>query len=167
MRHRTLAWIAAGALAALPAYAGRPFEPGPGGPHEGWMEMRAEHLADALELTAEQRAGFERLRADARAAAETARERLRAAHGELERLLDAQKPVAAEVGAKVIELHRLQTELRAAREKFDREFEATLTDAQKLAWKAVRETRPGERLRERFRGHGGPGDGRHGAPPQD
>lgn len=168
MRIRTLAWIAVGALAALPAFAGRPHGPGPGigGPPEGLMEMRAERLADALDLTAAQRASFDRLRADALAAAEPARDRMRAAHEELRTLLDAADPAPAEVGAKLIEVHRLQNELRAAREKFDRDFEATLTDAQKLALKAVRETRPGERLRERFGRHGGPGGGPFGGPPE-
>lgn len=167
MRTRTFAWIAAGALAALPAFAGHP--PGarhPGPPPEGFLEMRAERLADALELTAEQRATFERLRDGALAAAEPSRDRMRAAHEELRGLLDAESPVAAEVGAKMIEIHRLQSELRAAREKFERDFEATLTDAQKLAWKAVRETRPGERLRERFGRGGGPGWGPFDGPPE-
>jgi len=172
MRHRTLAWIAAGALAALPAFAGHPPGPPPGGPQggppEGFLEMRAERLADALDLTTDQRATFERLRGEALAAAEPARERMRAAHDELEALLDAENPVAAEVGAKMIEVHRLRGELRATREKFERDFEATLTDAQKLALKAVRETRPGERMRERAgRGEWGERGGRGpwGGPP--
>ena len=101
-----------------------------------------------------------------RASRSVLRDRMRAAHEELRGLLDAESPVAAEVGAKMIEIHRLQSELRAAREKFERDFEATLTDAQKLAWKAVRETRPGERLRERFGRGGGPGWGPFDGPPE-
>jgi Spy/CpxP family protein refolding chaperone len=165
MRNRTLAWIAAGALAALPAFAGRPPAPGPGGHErmEGLLEMRSERLADALELTAEQRATFDRLRAEALAAAEPAREQMRAGHDELRTLLDGANPDAAEVGAKMIEIHRLHGELRAARDKFERDLEATLSDAQKLAWKAVRETRPGERLRERL-GRRGEGPGHFGPP---
>ncbi len=167
MRYRTLAWIAVGALAALPAFAGHPPGPPPGGPHEGFFEMRAERLADALDLTVDQRASFERLRSEALAAAEPARERMRAAHDELRALLDSDQPVAAEVGAKMIEVHGLQNDLRTAREKFERDFDATLTDAQKLAWKAVRETRPGERMRERAgRGERG-GPGPWGGPPAD
>ncbi len=170
MINRTLAWIAAGALAALPAFAGpgRPHGPGPGHPEwtEERLEMRAERVADALELSAEQRANFERLRADALAAAEPMRDQMRAGHEQLRALLDGANPDAAEVGAKAIEIHRLRGELAAAREKLDRDFEATLTDAQKLAWKALRETRPGAHLRERF-GHAGAGPGPFGPPPVD
>lgn len=168
MRIRTLSWLAAGALVALPAFAGRPGGPPPGGPPEGLFERRAERLADALELTADQRAAFEKLRDESLAAAEPARERMRAAHDEMRALLDAENPVAAEVGAKMIEIHRLQGELRAAREKFESDLGAILTDSQKLAWRAVRDTRPGERMRERHGRGGGPGDpGPWGGPPPE
>lgn len=170
MRNRTLAWMAAGALAALPAFAGpgRPHGPGPGRPdwREDRLEMRAERVADALELNAEQRATFERLRAEALAAAEPAREQMRTGHEQLRALLDSADPDPAAVGAKVIEIHRLHGELRAAREKLDRDLEASLADAQKLAWKALRETRPGARLHERF-GRPGAGPGPFGPAPVD
>jgi Spy/CpxP family protein refolding chaperone len=172
MRFRHFAsLVAVGALVALPALAGRPHGPGPGGPGPGgldperldaFLEMRAERLAEALDLSADQRANFERLRGEMRASAEPSRERMRTVGEELRALLDADAPDAAQVGAKVIEMHRLRGELRAAREKLERDFEATLSEAQKLAWSAVKETRPGRHLRGRM--GGGPGDGPFGGP---
>jgi len=173
MKLRPTLWLALGlAAVALPAIAGQPPRPGrfggPGAPPFDpeqlgeRLELRAERLAEALDLTAEQRAGFDQLRADALAASEPKLERMRAAGEELRALLDAAPADAAAVGALVIEMHSLRGELRAERERVETGLEALLTDAQKLALKAVRETRPGPGP---FRGPGpgpGPERPRHG-----
>jgi len=150
---------------AVPALAGQPGRPGPfrgpGGPgFEGLderLDQRAERLADALDLTAEQRAAFDQLRDDAMAAAEPKMERMRTAGEELRTLLEADTGDATAVGNLVLEMHRLRAELRASRQQVEQGLEALLTDAQKLALNAVRETRPRPR---RFDG-AGPG----GPPP--
>jgi len=160
MTKRPLFLAAAALLAiAIPALAGQPGRPGPfrgpGGPDlEGLderLDQRAERLADALDLTAEQRAAFDQLRGDAMAAAEPKIERMRAAGEELRGLLDAGTSDATAVGNLVIEVHRLRGELRASREEVEQGLEALLTDAQKLAFDAVREIRPRPR---RFAGEG-------------
>jgi Spy/CpxP family protein refolding chaperone len=128
------------------------------------LEMHAERLAAALDLTDAQRASFEALREQHLAAVRPKHEQMRAAHQALRELLEAASPDAAAVGAEAIEIHRLRGELAALRERFDSDFRATLTEAQRLALDAVRETRPGHGMRGRF-GSGPGGPGPWGAPP--
>ncbi len=151
MKNRTSVWLAIGLVAfALPAFAGQHRRPerlgAPGGPDQEMlserMEMRAERLADALDLTTEQQTAFTQLREAARAAAEPKLERMRAAGEELRGMLENGSGDEAAVGALVIELHRLRGGLRADRERVESGLEALLTDAQRLALDAVRETRP-------------------------
>lgn len=174
MKNRTSIWLAIGLVAAaLPALAGQqrhggPFAGpgGPGGPDQEMLgerlEMRAERLAEALDLTAEQRTAFTQLREDAVAAAEPVVERMREAGEELRGLLDGGSADEAAVGALVLEMHRLRGELRSNRENVESGLEALLTDAQRLALDAVRETRPRPR---RFGGPGGDRPGPGGPPP--
>lgn len=166
--------LALPALAA-PALAGQAGRPGPqfgpggfGGPMDfdaldERIEMRADRLADALDLTDDQRAAFTQLREEAMAAAQPKIERMRAGGEELRGLLDGGSQDAAAVGNLVLEMHRLRTELRASRDQVMSGLEALLTDTQKAALRAVQETRPrGPRFGgERGGGPGGPG----GAPP--
>jgi len=168
MRQRATLLGATALLAlAIPALAGQPGRQGPfrgpGGPDFDALgerlDQRAERLADALDLTADQRAAFDQLRDEAMAAAEPKLERMRAVGEELRTLLDSGTSDAEAVGRLVIEMHQLRTELHENREGVEQGLEALLTDAQKLALKAVKETRPRAR---RFEG-GGPGPG--GPPP--
>jgi len=125
------------------------------------IERHAERLADALELTDAQRAAFDELREEGIGTAKTKLGEMRELGERLQALLDSASPDAAAVGAKVIALHELRQELRATRESFESEFAKLLTDEQKFAWDALRETRPGF-------GEDGPrgfGMRRHGPPP--
>jgi Spy/CpxP family protein refolding chaperone len=158
----TTPWILSGLLAAAPLSAGHhPARPG-APPDEAerlgaLFEQRADRMADALELTEAQRATYERLREEGRTAVQAQVDRMREAGRALHELLEAESPDPAAVGAQAIELHRLRGETKRLREQLESDFRAILTDAQKLAFDAVKRTRPGGELRERFgRRFGGP-----------
>ena len=119
---------------------------------EDRLEFHAERIADLLELTADQRTAFDRIRADAFAAARPKIEQMRQEGDDLRELLDAERPDAATVGAKVIEIHRLREDVRATKKSVESELVKLLTPEQKFAFDALKEARDdfGERGRERF-----------------
>ncbi len=149
-------------VAALPAIAAA--QPGPGGwghragfdpgRMEDRMDDRAEHLAKLLDLTPEQQAAFEKARDEGMSAARANLDKARLLGDELRVLLDGDRPDAAAVGAKVIELHQLRQQMRVTRANAEAELEKLLTTEQRFAFRALRELRE-----ERF--EGGPGFG-HG-----
>ena len=155
------ATLTSAALLAQPGFSDRGRGSGPGfDPDrlEMMFEHRAERVADALELTREQRAAFDELRRTRLDAAKPTLEALRQGAEELRDLLDSDRANATAVGERALALHELKKELRAAREAFDRDFAALLTEEQKFAWEALRRARPGpdgDRPR-------GPRSGRHG-----
>jgi len=124
---------------------------GPGGPGpmfdpeamEELFDARADRIADLLHLDAEQRAAFDGLFADAKAAGRPKLDRMRQAGEELRAELDAAEPDAARVGAKVIEMHQLKGDLRAARKTIESELEKLLTEEQRFAFEALKEARKG------------------------
>lgn len=144
---------------------------GPGGPGpmfdpermEELLDVRADRIADLLDLSADQRAAFDAARTEALDAARPKMDRMRDLGDELRELLDGGSTDAAQVGARVIEMHQLKGELRAARQGVEAELSKLLTDEQRFAFEALREARRdgrGPHGFERGPGHG-PGFG-HG-----
>jgi Spy/CpxP family protein refolding chaperone len=137
--------------AALPALAAAQPMGSPGGwghrpgfdpeKMEERLDERADQLARALDLTAEQQAAFDRLRKEGFEAARPRIETARRLGDELRQMIESDRPDAATVGAKVIELHRLREELRKARESAETEIEKLLTPEQRFAFRALRELR--------------------------
>jgi len=149
-----LAGLTATALLAQPPRRG----PGPGagfGPGEGFgpdfdrlemmLEHRSERLADLLELTAAQRTQLDELRTSRLEAARPTIEALRQNAEELHALVESASPDPTEVGTRVLAMHRMKEELKAARQAFEKDLEALLTSDQKIAWDAL------QRARESFR----------------
>jgi Spy/CpxP family protein refolding chaperone len=123
------------------------------------FDARADRIAEILDLTADQRAAFEKLRTDALDAARPQLERMRQAGSELRELLDAGSSDAAQVGARMIEMHQLRGELRATRKSVEAELSKLLTSEQRFAFEALKEARhdfaarfgPGAERGHRFR----------------
>ncbi|MFN7942445.1 MAG: periplasmic heavy metal sensor [Thermoanaerobaculia bacterium] len=137
---RKLASLAAiGFLAAaLPlAAAGR------GAPDRGsdWGERRAERLTRALDLTADQQTAFHRQLDDLRAEIAPLVDQLRATRAELETLLAAPARDAKAIGDRTIAADALRQKMRAAWERFNAEFSATLTETQRTSWEAIQKLR--------------------------
>lgn len=136
---------------------------GPGGPGpmfdpermEEFLDERADRIADLLDLTADQRAAFDAARTEALDAARPKMDRMRQLGDELRRMLDDGSTDAAQVGARVIEMHQLKGELRDARQSVESELSKLLTDEQRFAFDALKEARRDGRGPHGFeRGHG-------------
>jgi len=160
-----------------PGAPGRGFGPGPGfGPGTGFdpamieqrIDLFADRLAEALDLTSDQRATFDSLREQHRAGVRSQMERMRQSGEELRALLDSEKPDATAVGQKMIALHQIRLQLQAERQSFEAEFAKILTPEQQAALHALQAMRPdggeghGPSGGPRRGGFGGPGFG----PPQ-
>jgi len=137
---------------------GRPF--GGDGPmlSDGMMERHAEHQAErltrALDLTAAQQETLARLQDELETTIRPLGEAMRTAHEQLRALLDGNAPDPAAVGTQAIAIDRGRDGIEAARKKFEADFAATLTEAQRAIFRALREMRPEG---ERFGGRLGPG----------
>lgn len=166
MSPRTARFLPALLLATLPLAPlsaergphGRPFAGG-GPPMDGErMERLAEHQAErltrSLALTPEQQVSLGRLQDQLEAAVRPLAESMRSAHGQLRTLLDAATPDPAAVGTQAIAIDRARTGMRAAWERFETAFTASLSETQRAAYRVLQETRPGH----------GPFGGRRGGP---
>ena len=93
---------------------------------------------------------------------------MRAAHQQLRTLLDADSPDPAAVGTQAIAIDQARDGMRAARERFETDFTATLTETQRAIYQALQEERPGRGPFRGHRGHRGPGgpDGPGGQRPR-
>jgi Spy/CpxP family protein refolding chaperone len=143
---RKLASLAAiGALGALGAVAAAlPLAAaGRGGADRGadWGERRAERLTRALDLTADQQTAFHRQLDDLRAEIAPLVDQLRANRAELESLLAAPARDAKAIGDRTIAADALRQKMRAAWERFDADFSATLTETQRTSWEAIQKLR--------------------------
>lgn len=160
------------ALPLAPLFAaggpqGRPFAGPCGGDGQFFddqcMERRAEHQAErltrALDLTPEQQVTLARLQDELEATVGPLADGMRAAHQQLRTLLDAPSPDPTAVGTQAIAIDQARDGMRAARESFETEFTAILTDTQRAIYQALQEERPGRRG---FGGHRGQGGGPHG-----
>jgi Spy/CpxP family protein refolding chaperone len=137
---------------------------GAGRGFEQRSERQAAHLARVLGLTDEQRAAAEQLRADGLAAAKPKMQEIRQLRGEVKALMDAGSDDAEAVGARMITMRELKAALHAERQRFDEEFSKLLTDEQRFAWQALKESRGG-RGRAGRRGGAGRRPGGFGGPP--
>jgi Spy/CpxP family protein refolding chaperone len=119
------------------------------------FDERADRIDALLDLTDDQRAAFDRKRAEAFEDARPKVERMRSVGEELRELLDSGTTDAAQVGSRVIEMHRLKAELKATRETVESELVEILTEEQRFAFEALKEARHDleERGARRF-GHG-------------
>ncbi len=126
---------------------------------EELFDERAERIAELLDLTAEQRAAFDKARTDGFDAARPKMERMRLAGDELRALLDSGSTDAAQVGAKVIAMHRLRGELQAERKAVEAELSKLLTDEQRFAYRALREAHRDARARGPHETRRGPDHG--------
>jgi Spy/CpxP family protein refolding chaperone len=152
------ALVAASALAApLPAgeRSHRPFDREER--IERLTERHAERLTRALDLTAAQQTTLARLQDELEATLRPLSGEMRAAHETLRTLLDASSPDALAVGTQAIALDRARDRMHAARERFETELAAALTEAQRTTFRALQELRSDEArfdrpFRERARG---------------
>ena len=144
------------ALPLAPLFAaggpqGRPFAGPCGGDgpffDDQCMERRAEHQAErltrALDLTAEQQVTLARLQDELEATVGPLADGMRAAHQQLRTLLDAASPDPTAVGTQAIAIDQARDGMRAARERFDTDFTAILTETQRAIYQALQEERPG------------------------
>ncbi len=90
---------------------------------------------------------------------------MRAAHQQLRTLLDEPSPEPVAVGTQAIVIDQARDGMRAAKERFDTDFTAILTETQRAIYQALQEARPdrggfsGHRGRRGSSGPGGPGGG--------
>lgn len=147
---------------------------GPGGPGpmfdpeamDELLDARADRIAELLDLTADQRAAFDKAIADGRDAARPRMDRMRQVGDALRAELDSSAPDPAAVGAKVIEMHQLRSELREARKMVEADLEKLLTDEQRFAFEALKESRKGSHDRRGPGRRGGPGGWDAPPPPE-
>ena len=139
---------------------GRPFA-GHGGGDEPFfdderMERRAEHqagrLTRTLDLTPEQQVTLSRLQDDLQATIEPLADAMRGAHQQLRTLLDAPSPAPSAVGTQAIAIDQARDAMRAAKERFETDFTAILTETQRAIYQALQEARSD---RGPFGGHRG------------
>lgn len=163
------------ALPLAPLFAaggpqGRPFAGPCGGDgplfDESCMERRAEHQAErltrALDLTPEQQVTLGRLQADLQTVIEPLADGMRAAHQQLRTLLDTESPDPTAVGTQAIAIDQARDGMRAAKERFDTDLMAILTETQRAIYQALQEERPGRGPFSGHRGRHGEGGGPHG-----
>lgn len=169
---RLLASFLLATLAVAPLFAERgphrrPFAGG-GPPMDGdRMDRLAEHqterLTRILDLTPAQQVSLGRLQEQLEATIQPLADGMRTAHEQLRALLAVTAPDPAAVGAQAIAVDRARDGMRAAWERFESDFAATLTETQRAAYRVLQESRPGPR----FGGHHGRGPGGPGGPPDD
>lgn len=169
MKSRTARFAAAFLLTALPvapAFAergahGRRFAGGPpldGERIERLAGHQAERLTRTLDLTPAQQVTLGRLQEQLEATVRPLADEMRGAHERLRTLLDATSPDPAAVGTQAIAIDRARDGMRAARERFETDFAATLTETQRAAYRILQEARPGPGFGDhRGRGPGGRG----------
>ena len=150
---------------------GRPFAGGGPAMDGERMDRLAEHQAERLTrtlgLTPEQQVTLGRLQSQLETTVRPLAASMRSAHEQLRTLLDADAPDPAAVGTQAIAIDRARDAMRAAWERFESDFNASLTETQRAAYRVLQETRPG---RGYFGGrHGGPDgpDGPDGNGPAD
>jgi Spy/CpxP family protein refolding chaperone len=151
-----IAVIAASTVFASPLAAGERSHrssPDEGERMERFAEHHAERLTRALDLTAAQQTTLARLQDDLEATVRPLAAEMRAAHESLRTLLDAASPDPLAVGTQAIAIDSARDRMRAAHEKFEDDFAATLTEAQRTTFLALQEMRPdGERPGRHLRG---------------
>ncbi len=101
-----------------------------------------ERIAAALGLSDEQKATWEAAGQTFRTTTAPLWEQSRALHTEIEGLLSQGNPDPAAVGQKMIALHALREQIRAARETMDSTVASVLTADQKSKFEALRAARP-------------------------
>ena len=182
MMPRTARFLPALLLATLPLAPllaergphGRPFSGG-GRPMDGermdrLADHQAERLTRTLDLTPEQQVTLGRLQDQLESAVRPLATTMRSAHEELRTLLDSAAPDPAAVGTQAIAIDRARDGMRAAWERFEADFTASLSETQRAAYRVLQETRPGHGFfGDRRGGPGGPGgpDGPGGDGPED
>ena len=122
----------AAAGAAAPALAQGP-PPGP---------PPIERIVAVLGLSDEQKATWEAAAQTLRATTAPLHQQARALHEEIEGLLNQGNPDPTAVGQKMIEMHALRQQMKAARETMDSTVASVLTPDQKSKLEALRATRP-------------------------
>lgn len=125
-------------------------------------ERQAERLTRALDLTPDQQVTLARLQDELEATVGPLADGMRAAHQQLRTLLEAPSPEPAAVGTQAIAIDQARDGMRAAKERFDTDFAATLTETQRAIYQALQEERPGRGPFSGHRGHRGQGGGPHG-----
>jgi Spy/CpxP family protein refolding chaperone len=120
--------------------------PGPGGPN------RSEALAEYLGLSAAQKAAWETLQSELRSTSQTLHEQERTVSEQLHNSLESGSTDAAALGALLIQLRTIHTQLEAAKDAADAKFEASLSADQKAKYAAFQVA--SEFLQQR--GPGGP-----------
>ncbi len=176
--HRLIPALLLASLPLAPLFAaggpgGRPFAGACGGDgmffDDQCMERRAEHQAErltrALDLTPDQQVILTRLQDELEATVGPLADGMRAAHQQLRTLLDEPSPEPVAVGTQAIVIDQARDGMRAAKERFDTDFTAILTETQRAIYQALQEARPdrggfsGHRGRRGSSGPGGPGGG--------
>ncbi len=150
--------LGAAAFAPLLAERGphhRSFRGGGAGFDEERMERLAEHQAErltrALDLSPAQQVQLGKLQDQLEAAIEPLGETMRSSREQLRTLLEQESPDPAAVGLQAIAADRARDSMRAAWERFETDFTATLSETQRAGYRALQETRPGKGF------DGGPG----------
>ncbi|MEO8276365.1 MAG: periplasmic heavy metal sensor [Thermoanaerobaculia bacterium] len=153
--------VAATPLLAHGSAHGRPQRGGGALLDDDRMDRMAEHNAErltrALDLTSAQQTTLDRLQNELEATVRPLAVTMRTARDEMQRLLDTASPDPAAVGTQAIAMDHARDGMKAAREKFEADFAAGLTETQRATFHALQELRPdGERFGRDFRGgHGG------------
>ena len=181
MLPRTARFLPALLLATLPLAPlfaergphGRPFAGGPPMDSERMdrlAEHQAERLTRTLDLTPAQQVTLGRLQEQLETAVRPLAQSMHSAHEQLRALLDTAAPDPAAVGTQAIAIDRARDGMRAAWDRFEADFTASLSETQRAAYRVLQETRPGRGL---FGGRrGGPDgpdgpDGSEGEGPED
>ncbi len=142
---------------------GRPFAGGGPPPDGERMDRLAEHQAERLTrtlgLTAEQQVTLGRLQTQLEAAVGPLATAMRSAHEQLRALLDTDAPDPAAVGTQAIAIDHARDAMRAAWKRFETDFNASLTETQRAAYRVLQETRPGRGFPGGRRGGPGGPDG--------
>lgn len=132
------------------------------------MERRAEHQAErltrALDLSPEQQVTLARLQDQLEATVGPLADNMHAAHQQLRTLLEAASPDPAAVGTQAIAIDQARDGMRAAKETFDTDFTAILTETQRAIYQALQEERRGRFGDRRGQGGGLLGPGGPGGP---
>jgi Spy/CpxP family protein refolding chaperone len=153
MKPRISRWMVGAAVAAvaMAAPVALVFAQGQDRPMRGARGGRdGSRLAAALELTTEQQATWKELHQKHQTEMKASREQGMALHKALRETVDAANPDATAIGKAHIALKKHQDKMKAAREEFQKELEATLTEEQKTKFEAIQALRPrwrGPRLR--------------------
>ena len=127
-----LMMAAATACAAAPSLAQGP-PPGP---------PPIDRIATVLGLSDEQKATWEAAAQTFRTTTAPLHDQARALHGEMEGLLSQANPDPAADGQKMIAMHALREQMKAARETMDNTVASVLTPEQKSKFEALRAARP-------------------------